>query len=255
MKNDTMRQILTIVATVATIAANSLAVVLPLNNLTSQEISDSFDVLFTPAGYVFSIWGVIYLVLIIYSIYQALPAQRDNEALRAISPWYLLASVANIAWIFLWHYQVFGLTIVAMITLLIALLKIYLTLNIGLTAVKPGMKWAVHLPFSIYLGWITVATIANVTALLWLAEWNGLGISPEIWTAIMLVVAVLVAAGMALNRADWAFCLVLAWAFSGIVVENQEISQLVATSATIATVITALLAVISAWPRGPLPLR
>jgi hypothetical protein len=116
-----------------------------------------------PAGYVFSIWGLIYLGLIAYAVYQALPAQAHNPDLRSIGYIFVLSSLANIGWILLWHYEVFPATVLVMSVLLVCLIGIYLRLDIGRKQVSNGMRWFVHLPFSIYLGWITVATIANVT--------------------------------------------------------------------------------------------
>jgi hypothetical protein len=254
MNKDTTRQIVTAAATLATIAVNTLANALPINGQNTGEISDRFDVYFTPAGYVFSIWGVIYVALIAFTVYQALPSQRRDERLRAVAPLYWLASVANIAWIFLWHYEVFPLTIVAMGVLLITLILIYLRLNIRRADASTGMRWLVHLPFSIYLGWITVATIANVTALLWLTGWGGFGISPEAWTAIVLAVAVGIATANALTRADVAYLLVLVWAFAGITAKHPTVPT-VALSAGIAAGLVALLALLSALPRSPIPLR
>jgi benzodiazapine receptor len=254
MNKDTLRQTVTAAATLVTITVNGLANALPINGQNTGEISDRFDVYFTPAGYVFSIWGVIYLALIAFTVYQALPSQRENERLRAVAPLYWLASAANITWLFLWHYEVFPLTLVAMVTLLITLILIYLRLDIRRADASIGMRWLVHLPFSIYLGWITVATITNVSALLWLAGWGGFGISPEAWTAIVLAVAVGIAAANALTRADVAYLLVLVWAFVGIAAKHSTVPT-VALSAGIAAGLVVLLALLSALPRGPVPLR
>ena len=163
---DIFRQIVVVLSTIAVIVVNGLATTLPLGGKTTGEISDQFDVYFVPAGYVFSIWGLIYLALIGYSIFQALPAQRDNPRLRRTGWLYVLSCAANIAWIFLWHYEIFAWTLVAMVALLLALIVIYLRLGTGFSRVPAAETWLVRVPFSIYLGWITVATIANVTSLL-----------------------------------------------------------------------------------------
>ncbi len=254
MSRSFFRQALTLIATLATITVNGLANALPINGQATGAISDRFEVFFTPAGYVFSIWGVIYLGLIAFSIYQALPAQQDNTALRAIAPLYWLSSAANIAWIFLWHYNIFPLTLVAMLGLLVSLILIYLRLDIQRTQVSAGMRWAVHLTFSIYLGWITVATIANATALLWLAGWDGFGINPQAWTAIVLAVAVIIAGSVMATRGDTGYALVLVWAFAGIAVKHSGV-PLVATSAIAAAALVGLMALGSVVPGGPLPVR
>ena len=178
MKKINKNQIITILITLITIIVNGLANALPLNGQGTGEISDRFDIYFVPAGYVFSIWGLIYLGLVAFTIYQALPAQRDSQLLKKIYPAYWIGNIANTVWIFLWHYEFFPLTSAAMLTLLASLLTMYVQLS------KPGMtlnrhqKWFVKLPISIYLGWISVATIANVSQVLFFFEWGGWGISP-----------------------------------------------------------------------------
>jgi hypothetical protein len=246
MNKDTLRQILVLVSVLAVIVVNSLASALPLNGLTTGEISDRFEVFFVPAGYVFSIWGLIYLGLLAYAVYQVLPAQRTNSDLRSIGYLFVASSAANIVWIFLWHYEIFPLTIVAMLALLGSLIAIYLGLDIGRAQVSSGMKWFVHVPFSIYLGWITVATIANATALLYFLDWSGWGISPEAWTLIMLAAAVVIGAAVSLTRGDVAYALVLIWAFVGIAVKHQD-TTIVATAAWLAAAITAAVMFVGAF--------
>jgi hypothetical protein len=215
------RQWVNVLAVVATIVINGLANALPLNGLTTGEISDRFQVYFVPAGYVFSIWGVIYLALIGFAVYQLLPAQRENPRLARVGYLFAASCVANIAWLFLWHYEQFELTLVAMVALLILLIAIYLHLGIGRTA-PAAERWLVHVPFSIYLGWITVATVANVTSLLDYLNWGGWGISPQVWAVIMLVVAGAIAAGVSFTRGDVAYMLVILWAFAGIGVKQGD---------------------------------
>jgi hypothetical protein len=243
MKKDTLRQSVDLLAVIATIAINGLANALPLNGQTTGEISDRFKVYFVPAGYVFSIWGLIYVALIAFAVYQALPAQRDNPRLYRIGYLFALSCVANIAWLFLWHYEVFPLTLVAMLALLLLLIAIYLRLDIGRARVPTAEKWLVHVPFSIYLGWITVATIANVTSLLDYLKWSGWGISPEAWTVIMLVAAVGIASAVSLTRGDVAYMLVIVWALAGIAVKHTG-TPVVATAAWVTTALAALMLVV-----------
>jgi hypothetical protein len=219
---DILRQIVNILATILVIVLNGLASTATLNGQTTGEISDRFDVYFVPAGYVFSIWGLIYLGLIAFSIYQALPSQRENPRLQRIGYLYALTCVANIAWLYLWHYELFELTIVAMVVLLLVLIGIYLILGIGRTRVSAAETWLVRVPFSIYLGWITVATVANVTSLLDYLNWSGWGLSPETWAVIMLVAAAVIAAAVSLTRGDVAYVLVIVWAFIGIAVKQSD---------------------------------
>jgi len=243
MRKDILRQSVNLLAVIATIVINGLANALPLNGQTTGEISDRFQVYFVPAGYVFSIWGLIYLGLIAFAVYQALPAQRDNLRLRRIGYLFALSCLANIAWLFLWHYEIFPLTLVAMLALLLLLIAIYLRLDIGRARVPTAERWLVHVPFSIYLGWITVATIANVTSLLDYLNWSGWGISPEVWTVIMLVAGVGIASAVSLTRGDVAYMLVIVWAFAGIAVKHAG-TPVVATAAWVMTALVALMLVV-----------
>jgi hypothetical protein len=251
MKRDTLRQIITVIAVVATIVVNALANILPFNGQETGAISDRFAIYFVPAGYVFSIWGLIYLGLIAYAIFQALPAQRENPRLRSIGALFLLSSVANIAWIFLWHYEVFAATLPVMLVLLGSLIAIYLRLGTGLAQVSRAETWMVRVPFSVYLGWITVATVANATQLLYFLGWNGGAIGPEVWTVIMLGVAVVLAWLMAITRRDIAYLLVLVWAFIGIATKHAG-TPLVSGAAWVATLLVAAAVVwsIAAGLRG-----
>ena len=234
MKNDILRQIANLVALLVTITVNALANALPINGLTTGEISDRFQDYFAPAGYVFSIWGLIYLALFAFAIYQLLPSQRENKRLRKIGYLFVLGSLANSAWIFFWHYELFPLTLAAMLILLISLIAITLRLDIGRKLVPTREKWLVDIPFSIYLGWITVATIANVTVLLKYLNWGGWGLSEQVWTAIMLGVGVIVAGAVHFTRNIIAYMLVILWAFTGIAVKHLD-TPLVGLSAWIAS--------------------
>jgi benzodiazapine receptor len=238
MKN-LIRQLAVLLSTIAVIAVNGLANALPLNGQGTGEISDRFEVYFVPAGYVFSIWGLIYLALIGYSIYQLLPGQRDNPRLQRIGWLYVLSCAANIAWIFLWHYEFFELTIVAMVALLLLLITIYQRLGIGRLRATAGETWLAQVPFSIYLGWITVATVANATSLLYYLNWSGWGLDAQTWAVIMLIVAAVVAALVSLTRGDVAYVAVIVWAFAGIAIKHSATTS-VALTAWIAAAVVAL---------------
>lgn len=224
---DTLRQTAVVITTLVVLVVNYLANALPLNGLDTGEISDRFNVYFVPAGYVFSIWGVIYLGLIAFTIFQALSAQRENPRLRAAGWWVVLSNLANATWIFLWHYEQFPLTIVVMLVLLAALIVIFLRLGIGRTTVSTAETWAARVPFSIYLGWITVATVANATTLLDYLQWDGFGIAPEIWMGIMLTAVLIIASLMNLTRRNIPYALVILWALVGIAVRNAGIPAVV----------------------------
>jgi hypothetical protein len=236
---DILRQITVVLGTLAVIVVNALASALPLNGQTTGEISDRFDVYFVPAGWVFAIWGLIYLALLAYMVYQALPSQRENPRLRRTGWLYVLSCAANIAWIFLWHYEYLAFTLIAMGALLLLLIAIYLQLGTGRTHVPTAETWLVRVPFSIYLGWITVATVANVTSVLEDIGWNGWGLDPVAWAVIMMVVAAVVAALVSLTRGDVLYVAVILWAFAGIAVKHNTVLSIVVT-AWVAGILAAL---------------
>lgn len=233
MNKDLARQIVNLIAALATIAMNILANAVPLNGQNTGAISDRFRVYFVPAGYVFSIWGLIYIGLLAFAIYQVLPAQRTNPWLRRIGYLFVWSCVANIAWLFLWHYNLFTLTLPAMLALLGLLIAIYLRLDIGRRRILGAEKWCVQAPFSLYLGWISVATIANVSDVLYYLNWGGGGISEQAWAVIMLAVGVILTGAMLWRRGDIIYALVILWAFLGIAVEQLS-TGLVALAALIA---------------------
>ena len=241
MKTITTRQLVNIVTTLAVIVVNVLANALPLNGLNTGEISDRFDIYFVPAGYVFSIWGLIYLGLLAFTVYQALPSQRDNVNVARIGYLYTLSGVANIVWIFFWHYEVFTLTLLPMLIILGSLIAIYLRLNIGREAVSAWDRWLIHVPFSIYLGWISVATVANATQLLYYLNWGGWGIAPEVWAVIMLIIAAALPLIDNLARGDVVYSLVFVWAYIGIAVKHADTPAVMLPAAILAAVIALML--------------
>ena len=222
MGGDLVRQGLVIIALAATIFVNYLSNALPINGRTPGEISDSFPVRFTPAGYVFSIWSIIYLGLIAYAIYQALPSQRANPRLRAIGWPFVLSCVANSGWIFAWHYGLYPLSLLIMLVLLGALITVYRRLYPAYRTVATAERWTTHIPFRIYLGWITVATVANATIVLYNWGWQGAPLSAETWAALLIYIATVIGFFFALRLRDIAYTLVLVWAFVGIYVAQND---------------------------------
>jgi hypothetical protein len=221
---DKVRQIVVVLSILVAIVVNGLANALPLNGQNTGEISNRFEVYFTPAGYVFSIWGLIYLGLIAFAIFQALPSQRENPRLRTVGWWVVVGSIANAAWIFLWHYEFFPLTLLVMLVLLASLIITYLRLGVNRAQVSTAEKLAAQLPFSIYLGWITVATVANATALLDYLKWNAWGIPAVTWMWIILAAVLVIALLMNFTRRDIGYALVILWAVAGIGVKHAAVS-------------------------------
>ncbi|BCY16954.1 hypothetical protein hrd7_08030 [Leptolinea sp. HRD-7] len=251
---DKLRQAAVIVSILITLIVNTLANALPLNGLNTGQISDRFQVYFVPAGYVFSIWGLIYIGLIAYGIFQSLPAQRENPRLRATGWWIVLGGLANSAWIFLWHYEQFPLTLLAMFTLLAALIITYLKLGTGQSKVSKTETWAVRVPFSVYLGWISVATVANVTSVLDYVKWDRWGLSPEGWMVIMLVVVLALSLAMIITRRDVAYTLVILWALAGIAIKFAGVPVVANTTWEVFAVI-ALALIWFAWVRRVKPVN
>jgi benzodiazapine receptor len=243
---DYLRQFAVIVVTLLTITVNGMANALPINGIQTGKISDQYPVLFTPAGYVFAIWGVIYLGILAYMVFQALPSQRTNPRLRAIGWLYVVSGLANSGWIFLWHYFQLGWSVLVMLVLLTCLILIYARLWPTRRQVSRGEWWTTNLTFSIYLGWITVATVANITVFLYQAGWNGFGISPELWTVIMLLVATGLGAFFGLRLFDAAYVLVLVWAFVGIWVKQGAMQgSMVAWAALGLSITLAVVAIVA----------
>lgn len=243
LDQDSLRQFSNLIAVLAAFGINVLANVAPPNGLTIGEISNTFfrEVLITPANYAFAIWGVIYLGLISFGVYQVLPAQRQNPHLRRIGYLVVLASLAQIAWVFLFVYQLFTLSLVAMLAILLPLIGVYLRLRSGNQRVSRQEKWFIHIPLSIYLAWISVATIVNVALTLYNLRWNGWGISPQVWTVIALIAGAAIASTVAIRWADVAFVLVIVWAFVAIAVRQGDMPLIAVTAGLLAIALILLL--------------
>ncbi|MGD0004080.1 MAG: tryptophan-rich sensory protein [Anaerolineaceae bacterium] len=224
------KRILNLIAVLVTLVVNWLANALPLNGQTTAAISDRFPVLFTPAGYVFSIWGLIYIGLLAFSIYQLLPSQAANPRLQRIGWWFALSCFFNCAWIFLWQYNLFLLSLATMLGLFLSLLIIYLRLHggePGASQVSTGELWMVNVPFSVYLGWISVAMIANFAVVLNYTGWNATDLTAVILTVLILLVGVGLGVAMTLVRQEIAYPLVLVWAYIGIWSKQSIVNLLV----------------------------
>jgi len=230
MNRDILRQILAVVTFLTTVTVNSYANISVIGTMSVGEISDSFQNFFTPAGYVFSVWGVIYLSLLGFSIYQVLPSQREKPLMRRIGWLFILTNIFNGTWIFAWQFLLFPLSWVIIVGLLITLLLIYRQLDAERGRVGIAQKLFVHVPFSLYTAWVTVATIANTTILLQDLGFNGGPIAPQIWSAVIIVVGATIAGYVIYTRRDIAFTGVIVWAYAGIV-NNYLSTEIVAYTA------------------------
>ncbi len=231
MKSET-RSYINIGALLLVLLVNYLSNAIPFNNLTQQDITDLYPVLFTPAGYVFSIWGLIYLLLIGFTIYQALPQYRETSYVRAVGLLFALTAVFNVLWLFVWHYLRMGLAMVIILLLLITLVIIYHKIY-KLKDKEGFFDWLfVRLPFSLYVAWLCVATIANFNFFLAHIGWLGTeGFGAVLFTMLMILIGTLIALYVFFERRDFAFGLVFIWAFIGIGVEQTGESILVTVTA------------------------
>ena len=212
-----------IVAFIITVIINSIAgSTTILGGVNTAEISDTNPTLITPAGYTFAIWGVIYVLLGVFVIYQALQSQKGKDFQHKIGWLFVISSILNIAWIFCWQYQQLAISVVLIFLLLISLIAIYLRLNVGRGAVPMRERLAVHLPFSVYLGWITIATIADVAVTLVSLSWDGLGIAAETWALLIIAIALLIGLIVVVTRKDIGYGLVIIWALAGIAVKQMQ---------------------------------
>jgi len=225
-KTGWLFKLLVAIAFIAMVTVNALANILPINGIATGEVSDAYPNLFAPTGLTFSIWGLIYLLLALYTLYQ-LGLFRGKEKveglfLRRIGFMFTISSLVNVAWIFSWHYNRIVLSMILMSFLLIYLIDI--ALIIKTKDLSKREKWLIRLPLSVYFGWITVAMIANATTLLVSLGWDGFGLSEPTWTIIILTVGALIGIATMLRFKDIAYGLVLIWAYAGILFKHLSTS-------------------------------
>ena len=224
--------IVNLVACAAMIFMNYLAVALPLNGKDTGELSDQYPNLFVPTGATFAIWGIIFtlaLIFVIYSLVYVLrnPSTTNSTFLDKIGYWFAISCLANSSWIFAWHYEIVWLSVLIMLLLLCSLIAIYQRLSIGISSASNTEKYVVHLPFSVYLGWISVAMIANVTALLVDMEMGGLGLGEPLWATLLILVAIALGLTMIFRRNDIFYALVIAWALWGIYAKRSNAPEVI----------------------------
>ncbi len=240
--------LLNTIGLILVLVLNGLANALPINGLTTGDVSARYDNLFVPAGLTFSIWGLIYVLLTAFAVYHWLAARRGDDTFgHRIGAWFFVSCLANAAWILAWHYEFLPITLVLMLLLLASLLAMYLRLGIGVQTAPRGKRMLVHLPFSVYLGWITVATIANVAALLTSIRWDAWGLNPQFWTVAVITVGTAIALAMAFRRQDIYFCLVVDWALLGIALKrlgDATVSDQAVVTAAIAGMVLVSAAII-----------
>lgn len=218
------KKLFIVITFILMVAVNILANLIPINGVTTGDVSNAYPNLLTPAAYTFSIWGLIYFLLGLHTLYQLGFFRKENcssvenDLLNYVGFYFSISSIANSAWIIAWHYFMIPLSVLLMIIILISLILI----NEHVTKYKLNSrdKLFVRLPFSIYFGWITVATITNITVLLVSLEWSGFGLSDVFWTTAVLLTGVIIGIATIIKNSDIAYGLVFIWAYNGILVKH-----------------------------------
>ncbi|MGD1904526.1 MAG: tryptophan-rich sensory protein [Leptolyngbyaceae cyanobacterium] len=233
-----MLAIATLLAIFGTLAINTLSNIFPPGGENVGEIANTTlaGVLITPANYAFAIWGLIYVGLIAYGVYQLRPAQRQDPVLQTVNRCLIVACVAQMLWIGLFTLKYFTLSIPVMLVILGALIVCYQALKIGQPA-RRDRRWYANYPFGLYLGWIAVATVVNIASALYAADWSGWGLGDVAWTQIMVVVSGLIAALVIWTKRDIAFTLVFCWAYGAIAIRHGDSMAIAGTAIATAAIL------------------
>lgn len=237
-----------IAAFVLVIVFNWLSNALPFNDQSQTDIAAKYPSLFTPAGFTFSIWGVIYLALLAFIVYQALPSQRQNASIARLSAPFKISCIANASWLVAWHYDQIVLAMIIMLVILASLVMIYRSLLAEINRVTLLQHLVVVLPFSLYTSWISVATIANISILQTAYGWDNVGLTAANWTLLKLAVAGAIGATVVLRTRDAVFVLVTAWAAYGIATK-QAATPAISGAAIMLAMLALLLALREAVTR------
>ncbi len=222
-----------LVAFVFVIVMNTLSNALPINGQSMPEISAKYPSLFTPAGFTFSIWGVIYIALLAFVAWQAMPAQRSNQRVASISRYFQVNCLLNGVWLVVWHYDLVALSLVVMLGILATLILIYRELRSSIDTASLATRVVLYAPFSLYTGWITVATIANASVLQTANGWDNIGLTAVQWTLVKLAVAGAIGAAVVLRLRDIVFGAAVVWAAYGISVMQSAYLPVAGAAATL----------------------
>jgi len=237
-------------ALLATLVVNSLATSLPMNGQTPSEIAARFSSYYIPADFTFGIWGPIYLALIVFVVYPFLPQQNGSPVTTRIGWLFAVNCVANGAWVVLWQYEYFAVSPLPMVAMLGSAAVIYLRLDIGRARTSARDWWMLHMPISLYLGWLCVATISNISCVLEVTGWGMWGLGSETWMLIMLGITGLLAFTIAWQRRDAVILLVLTWALFGIGIKHADTPTVANGSYAVAGLLALLLILLAfGWRR------
>ncbi|GAB3251303.1 tryptophan-rich sensory protein [Larkinella harenae] len=221
MKSDKIQQILVVFIIISTIIMNYLSNALPFGGQTNGQVSDKHFTDFTPAGFAFSIWGVIYLGLIGFAVYQALPSQRTNPRFRAIRPLVMLNGLFNSLWLPIFQNEWLFVSVLFIIGILYTLYGINFGLRLNAPEVPTAESWLARVPFGLYFGWVTVATIANICVWLESSGWNGWGISGPVWAQILIGTGLAIGLFVFYRMRSFSYLLVFIWAYAAIAAGQQ----------------------------------
>ncbi|GAB2772395.1 hypothetical protein GCM10027275_14090 [Rhabdobacter roseus] len=219
-------QVLNLLGFLLMVGLNFLANWLPINGNTTGALSDKYTNLIVPAGSTFSIWGLIYLLVGVFTLYQLKGLFRTersvvNTLVHNIKGWFFASSLLNACWIVAWHYELLPVSVAIMLVLLASLIRI----NLGLYNLQPylstGERFLTQASFGLYLGWICIATILNITTWLVAINWTG-GLENDSWAVIMVVVGGLVVLYTSLKLINPYVALAAIWAFLGIIWKRNE---------------------------------
>jgi hypothetical protein len=226
------RQVATLVAILGGVVVNTLSNFFPIKGLNIGQLSNQLfgSVLIIPANYAFAIWGLIYLGLVAFGVYQYRPSQRQSSELDDACWLLVVASIAQMIWIGLFEARLFMWSVVPILGILLPLMGMYRRLEIGKRPVSRTVQWLVHAPISLYLGWISVATVVNVAIGLYSLNWTGWGVSSPVWTVLMIVISSGIAFAVAIQKGDPVFPLVIVWALVAIAVRQWSFQVIAGTA-------------------------
>ncbi|HEX8369917.1 MAG TPA: TspO/MBR family protein [Pyrinomonadaceae bacterium] len=217
-RTEKIRQMLVIFATVGVIIINYLAGTGSINNTTPGEVSDKYPTLITPAAYAFSIWGLIYLGMILFGVYQALPSQTTNPHFLRTRTIYIAGCVANCAWIYFWLHERILIATAVIFILLAALVFI----NLNLKGANSMLEtWLVRVPFGIYFGWVTVASILNAAVALIFTGVEASNTTATVWACVLIAAAATLGVLIRWKLSLAAYALTVAWALTAIAVKQS----------------------------------
>lgn len=224
-KTNNLTKILVIVTFLAMIIVNGLANILPINGQNTGQVSNYYKNLFVPAAITFSIWGIIYVLLAGYTLYQLVFFQGNKSEIKSyllykVGIYFSISSVANGAWVFAWHYHLIPLSMVFMFVIVVSLILI--TKEIKNYELSLREKVFIKLPFSVYFGWITVASIANIVTLFVSLGWNNFGTTQWVWTSILILVGAIIGSVVTIKNRDIAYGVVIIWAYIGILIKHMS---------------------------------